>query len=99
MVVFNNFVLIYFGFISFFISVLVQLLDQYLLGGVVPTRADLDHVFLRFGKRTEDQINQLDQIKQLDQLDQMKRLDQLKQLKEIRSRLKNDVRYDPQTKI
>lgn len=32
--------------------VMVQLMDQYLVGGVVPTRADLDQVFLRFGKRT-----------------------------------------------
>jgi hypothetical protein len=31
--------------------VMVQLMDQYLVGGVVPTRADLDQVFLRFGKR------------------------------------------------
>ena len=88
----------------YFVSVLVQLLDQYLLGGVVPTRADLDHVFLRFGKRTEHQLDQikqldqLDQIKQLDQLDQIKQLDQINQidkikhLREIRSGLKNDVR-------
>ncbi len=41
-----------------FVPVLVQLLDQYLIGGVVPTRADLDHVFLRFGKRNELQQQQ-----------------------------------------
>jgi hypothetical protein len=41
------------------ISVLVQLLDQYIVGGVVPTRADLDHVFLRFGKRTKT-VNETD---------------------------------------
>ena len=29
--------------------VLLELLDQYLMGGVEPTREDLDHVFLRFG--------------------------------------------------
>ena len=35
----------------FFISVLLELLDQYLLGGVEPNREDLDHVFLRFGRK------------------------------------------------
>ena len=33
--------------------VLLELLDQYLLGGVEPTREDLDHVFLRFGWEKE----------------------------------------------
>jgi len=37
---------------------MVQLLDQYLVGGVVPTRADLDHVFLRFGKRAKLEADQ-----------------------------------------
>ena len=40
-------------FCYFSVSVLVELLDQYLLGGSVPSRTDLDHVFLRFGKRTQ----------------------------------------------
>ena len=31
------------------IAVLLELLDQYMMGGVQPTRDDLDHVFLRFG--------------------------------------------------
>jgi hypothetical protein len=48
------------NFLSF-VPVLVQLLDQYLIGGVVPTRADLDHVFLRFGKRNELQQQQQQQ--------------------------------------
>ena len=30
-------------------TVLLELLDQYMMGGVQPTRDDLDHVFLRFG--------------------------------------------------
>ena len=30
-------------------AVLLYLLDQYMMGGVQPTRDDLDHVFLRFG--------------------------------------------------
>jgi len=49
------------NFLSF-VPVLVQLLDQYLIGGVVPTRADLDHVFLRFGKRNELQQQQQQQL-------------------------------------
>ena len=40
---------LFFG--RFFISVLLELLDQYLLGGVEPNREDLDHVFLRFGRK------------------------------------------------
>merc|ERR1719361_622594 len=32
-------------------KVLLELLDQYLLGGVEPNREDLDHVFLRFGRK------------------------------------------------
>ena len=31
------------------VAVLLELLDQYMMGGVQPTRDDLDHVFLRFG--------------------------------------------------
>ena len=55
-----------------FVPVLVQLLDQYLIGGVVPTRADLDHVFLRFGKRNELQ-QQLQQQQQQQQMQQHKK--------------------------
>ena len=32
------------------ISVLLEILDQYLLGGIDASKEDLDHVFLRFGK-------------------------------------------------
>jgi len=32
-------------------KVLLEILDQYLLGGVEPNREDLDHVFLRFGRK------------------------------------------------
>ena len=32
-------------------AVLLELLDQYMMGGMQPTRDDLNHVFLRFGKR------------------------------------------------
>jgi len=31
-------------------KVLLEILDQYLLGGIDASKEDLDHVFLRFGK-------------------------------------------------
>ena len=34
----------------YLISVLLEILDQYLLGGIDASKEDLDHVFLRFGK-------------------------------------------------
>ena len=43
-----SFVLYY----TFFIfTVLEELLNQYLMGGKEPSRRDLDHVFLRFGRK------------------------------------------------
>ena len=39
-------------FYPFFIfTVLEELLNQYLMGGKEPSRRDLDHVFLRFGRK------------------------------------------------
>ena len=35
----------------FIFTVLEELLNQYLMGGKEPSRRDLDHVFLRFGRK------------------------------------------------
>ena len=49
---YSRIVLVLFYFTLFFIfTVLEELLNQYLMGGKEPSRRDLDHVFLRFGRK------------------------------------------------